>query len=193
PYADFREIGVEGYVGDMALNFWAGPYYVKIAVFEGSEEMEQEMIKLAGWINDAIVEKIGGPGSVPPELAFFPVADRVAHSFRYLPHDVLGQVYLKEGFEAKYRKGDSEIRLVIASAENSETAAENLARYRQFTASGGKVFGDVAAAGDGGFTGSDPHYGYMAAVRSGNRLIIALGAPSVDEALSLVKACLSSQ
>jgi hypothetical protein len=189
PYADFIEIGVEGYIGGTALNFWAGPYYVKIAVFQEGEEMERQMRLFA----ERISENIGDPGSVPREIALFPEEDRIPHSFRYLPKDVLGQAYLEEGFEARYRKGDSETRLVIITSDNSETAAGNLSRYRDFTASGGEVSRTVTAPGDGGFTGRDAYYGNMAALRDGNRIVIALGGPSVDSALSLAESSLGHQ
>jgi len=189
PDADFKQIGVEGYLGETALNFWAGSYYVKVTVFEEGDAIRQEMMKLAG----RLVKKIGEPGVLPPEAAGFPTKDQVLYSVRYLPKDVLGQTYLKEGFEAKYRKGDVESRLVMLITGDESAAKEVLAKYRTFTVSGGKVFRDVSSPGDGGFVGKDGYYGNMAAIRSGNKIVIALGGPSTDYAVSQAAACVQKK
>jgi hypothetical protein len=112
------------------------------------------------------------------------------HSIRYIPKDVLGQAYLKEGFEARYRQGSSETKLVIASSVDNDAAKEALAGYRQFMMENGKVLRDLASPGDGGFVGEDSYYGNMAAIVSGDRIIIALGGPSADFAISQITACL---
>ena len=66
--ADFRPIGAEGYIGETGLNFWTGPYYAKIVVYEESEELRREMEKFAL----RLAERIGAPGGLPPEVALFP-------------------------------------------------------------------------------------------------------------------------
>jgi hypothetical protein len=186
PNSEFLPIGAEGYLGGTALHFWSGPYYAKITVFQESDDLKQEMKLFAGRLS----EKMGAPGDALPELAQFPVKDQVPHSMRYFPKDVLGQTYLREAFHASYRKGRSEYKIVIAKPGDSETAKEALARYRQFIASGGKVLRDLAAPGDGGFLGQDNFYGNLAALRSGNRIIITLGGPSADFALAQAAALL---
>lgn len=183
PESEFVRIGVEGYLGGTALNFWCGPYYVKITVFQENEELKQDMQRFA----DHVSAKLGEAGSEPAEVGYFPSADRIAHSIRYLPQDVLGQSYLTEGFEARYRRGTAESKLVIVSAPDEERAKDALARYRQFIAAGGGVQRELSAPGDGGFAGKDSYYGPMAAVRSGTRIVIALGGPSIDAALGQIK------
>ncbi len=186
PNSEFKRIGAEGYIGGTALNFWSGPYYAKITVFQESDDLKQEMMKLA----EQLSQKIGGQSEIPPEINSFPDSDQVPHSVRYLPKDVLGQIYLKEAFEAKYKRGDSETKIVIATPGDDAAALDALTKYRQFTATSGKVLRDLTAPGDGGFLGKDSYYGNMAAIRSGNRIIIALGGPSTNYALSQATACL---
>lgn len=183
PESEFLHIGVEGYLGGTALNFWSGPHYVKITVFQESPELKQAMRRFA----ENVSAKLGEPGSEPAEVGYFPTADRIAHSVRYLPKDVLGQSYLTEGFEARYRRGTSESKLVIVSAPDEERAGDALAQYRQFIAAGGGVQRELSAPGEGGFAGKDSYYGPTAAVRSGSRIVIALGGPSIDAALGLIK------
>lgn len=183
PESEFLRIGVEGYLGGTTLNFWSGPYYVKITVFQENEELKQGMRRIA----ENVSAKLGEPGSEPAEVGYFPTADRIPHSVRYLPKDVLGQSYLTEGFEARYRRGTVESKLVIVSAPDEERAKDALARYRQFIAAEGGVQRELGAPGDGGFAGKDSYYGAMAAVRSGTRIVIALGGPSGEAALGQIK------
>jgi hypothetical protein len=187
--SEFKKIGAEGYVGGTALNFWAGPYYVKITVFQESADLKQVMIALA----EGVAKKIGSTDAVPAEIDSFPSADQVKHSVRFLAKDVLGQIYLKEGFEAKYKKGANESKIVIALPGDEAAAKEALAKYKQYTATGGKVAREITSPGDGGFVGKDSYYGNMAAVRSGNRIVIALGGASTDAALAQVAACIKKK
>jgi hypothetical protein len=185
PDSEFRQIGAEGYIGGTALNFWSGPYYIKITVFQEDAALKQEMVKIA----ENLSQKIGVPGAIPPEIDGFPRAGLVPHSVRFLAQDVLGQAYLKEGFEAKYGKKGSETKIVIAVTENEAAAKEALAKYREYTAKSGSVQRELSAPGDGGFLGKDGYYGNMAAIRNGSRLIIALGGASTNYALSQAAAC----
>ena len=186
PDSEFLKIGAEGYLGGTALHFWSGPHYAKITVFQEGDDLKQDMKNFA----QRLSEKMGPPGASLPEIDQFPAKDQIPHSMRYFPKDILGQTYLTRGFQASYRKGGSEFKLIIATPGDSDTAKEALARYRQFIASGGKVSRDVTSPGDGGFLGNDSFYGNMAALRSGNRIVIALGGPSEDFALAQASACL---
>jgi hypothetical protein len=187
--SEFKKIGAEGYVGGTALNFWSGPYYVKITVFQESADLKQ----LMGTLAESVAKKIGSTDAILPEIESFPTADQVPHSVRFLAKDVLGQIYFKEGFEAKYKRGGVESKIVIALPGDEAAAKEALDKYKKYTATGGKVAREFATPGNGGFVGKDNYYGNMAAVRSGNRIIIALGGSSTDYALAQVTACLKKK
>ena len=187
PDSTFKTIGAEGYVGGTALNFWAGNYYVKMTVFQESESLQREMEKMA----EIISRKIGGTGAQElPEIAFFPTENQVPNSVRYLAQDVLGQRYFSDGFEAVYKIDNRESKLVIALAGDEDAAKEAIGKYKEFTASSGKVAREVTSPGNGGFVGTDSYYGNMAAVRSGSRIFISLGEASADKALAQVAACI---
>jgi hypothetical protein len=189
PDSEFKKIGAEGYIGGTALNFWSGPYYVKITVFKEDADLKQEMVKLA----ENVSKKIGSAGVVPPEINSFPSADMLPHSVRYISKDVLGQVAFKEGFEAKYKRGDKESKIVITLPGDEAAAKDALDKYKQFVAGSGKVAREISAPGNGGFVGRDSYYGDMAVVRSGDRIVIALGGASTDYALSQVTACIKKK
>ena len=180
---DFMDIGVEGYLGGTALNFWHGSYYVKITVFDDKEELKAKMVEMA----NHIAGKIDDPATEPAEVAYFPTEHQLPKSVLYLPKDVLGQSYLVNAFESRYQDGDQEYKIILASLDDSETATEVMARYRQFQGGGE----DLEGLGDGGFVGEDSFYGNVLAVRSGNRLLIALGAPSETAGKDLISQTLA--
>jgi len=180
PDAEFMPIGAEGYASGTVLNFWAGVYYVKIIAAEERADVRLEMSKLAQWMSS----RLGPPGAIPAESGYFPREDLIPHSIRYLPKDILGQSYLASGFEARYRREGGEFRIVVISAADASSAGEALGRYRQFIASSGKVAQDMESPAEDGFSGADSFFGPIAALRSGNRILISLGGPSADFALS---------
>jgi len=188
PDSDFRPIGAEGYLGGTALNFWSGPHYVKLTVFQESEELKAELLKIAEHISG----KIGDPGSPPPEAQYFTGADLVPHSVRYVPRDILGQSYLSEGFEARFKRPEGESKVVVVSLPDSDAAREALSRYRNFISSTGKVERELTSPADGGISGRDGFYGVMSAVRQGNRLLISLGEATPDAALARIGAVLGN-
>lgn len=174
---DYRFVGVgnEAYSGGTSLNFWKGPYYVKITSFQPNETLAQEMVKLAR----SVAAKVPEAGAEPRELSYFPKQNQIPHTTRYLPKDVLGQAYFTNGFEARYKAGTTESRLVLIVLDTPADAQSAIARYRQSVSKDGKDTRDVATPGEGGFAGRDRFYGNVAAVRQGRNIVVALG--TVDE------------
>lgn len=176
PEYPFLKIGNEGYSGGTAVNFWTGPYYVKITTFEEKEAVKQEMLKLG----QAVAAKVANPGSEPAEVFCFPKLNLLPHTVVYVPKDVLAQSYLTNGFVAKYKAGDKEYKMILVTMEDGAAAQDAMARYRHFIAGAGKDVKDIKSPGEGGFAGKDSFYGNVAAVRSGNRVAIALGVASQE-------------
>lgn len=189
PNADFVATGAEGYVAQSVVNFWNGPYYVKLTATKASDRVAASLLRLANQIS----ERIGPPAAAPAVLLAFPPRDQVAHSAKYLPRDVLGQSYLANGFEAQYRIGNRPCRLVTASFDSAQEGADAFARYRAFVASSGRIARKLSSPGDGGFAGSDSFNGSIVAIRSGTTLVFALGAPSEQVGLDLIAAFLVAQ
>jgi hypothetical protein len=171
PEAQFLQVGNEGYSGGTALNFWVGAYYVKVTTFEDKEPVKQELAKLA----QAVAAKVPDRGTPPREFSYFPAENQVARTALYVPKDVLAQSYLTNGYEAKYKSGAKEAKLVLVALDSPEAAKDGLARYREAVAKGGKDIKAVAAPGDGGFAGKDSFYGSIAALRAGRHIVVALG------------------
>jgi hypothetical protein len=182
PEYQFLKIGNEGYTGGTSLNFWSGPYYVKITTFTEEEELRQEMSKLA----TAIAGKVPAPGAEPLEASYFPKENQVPHTIVYLSKDVLAQSYFRRGFEAKYKAAGKEYKMVLVILESPSAAQDGLARYRQYVSVGGKVAKELKAPGDGGFSGVDGFYGNMAAIRAGRNIAVVLGVPSEDTGIKMI-------
>jgi hypothetical protein len=174
--SQFLKIGNEGYSGGTSVNFWTGSYYVKITVFEEKDAIKQEIAKLAS----AIAGKVPDPGAEPVAASYFPKANQLPHTILYIPKDVLAQSYLTNGFEAKYKSGDKEYKMLLIALESATAAQDAMARYRQFLTKGGKEVRELKAPGEGGFSGKDSFYGNMAAVRFGKNLVVALGVVSEE-------------
>ncbi len=182
PEYRFLNVGNEGYLTGTTLNFWTGSYYVKITAFEEKDATRQVMSSLAR----AVAAKVTAPGAEPAEVGRFPKAGQLPHTVVYIPRDVLGQSYFTRGFEARYKAGDREYRMILVILESPEAAQGAMARYRQFLSGGGKPVNDLAAPGQGGFAGRESFYGNIVAVRSGRHIAMVLGVDSEDEGKRLV-------
>ncbi len=182
PDCQFLKVGNEGYSTASTLNFWAGSYYVKITAYEEKDEVVREMGRLA----DAMAAKVKAPGGEPVEVGYFPKANQLPHTMAYVPKNVLGQSYLHNGFEAKYRADGIECRMILMALESPEAAQRAMVRYRQFLSSGGRVVKDLSVPGQGGFAGKESSYGNIIAVRSGRNVAMVLGAVSEDEGKKLI-------
>ncbi len=182
PDYQFLKVGNEGYLGGTSLNFWSGPFYVKITAFEEKDTIKQEMSKLAA----AVAAKVTSPASEPVEVSWFPKAGQLPYSIIYIPKDVLAQSYFVNGFQARYKVGDKEYKMLLISLENPSAAQEALQLYRQFLEKSGKDVKDLRAPGDGGFSGKDSFYGNMTAVRTGKNILVALGVPSEAAGTSVI-------
>jgi hypothetical protein len=187
PTAEAVPVGTEGYSSANVLNFWKGRDYVKVTALGTSDSVLAEIRGLA----DHVASSIPDGGELPREVAFFPPANQVARSVKYIPKDFIGQSYLERVFEAEYRDGQATVKLATAGFDTPEAAGNALARYKAFIASSGKVRSDIGKPGDGGFVGDENYYGRVAAVRTGSRLVFVLGASSDAAGIRLVDEFLS--
>jgi hypothetical protein len=172
----FVQVGNEGYAAGNLVNFWTGPYYVKVRSFAENDEVREGLMKLA----QSVAGKVTEPGKEPGELAFFPTKDQVARSARYIPKDVLSQSYLADAFQVEYKTGQGESKLLLIALASPNAAQDALTRYREAVAEDGNNIRTITAPGDGGFAGQDSFYGNLAAVRVRNYLAVALGTASED-------------
>jgi hypothetical protein len=147
-----------------------------LTVFEESEDLKGELKKLADHVASKITHSVGAPA----EVAYFPEENQKPRSIQFLPRDVLGQSYLSNAFEAQYQSGDQEYKIVAITASDAAAATDGYTKYKEFLAGSNPEMEDLEGIGDEGFIGEDGFYGKVMAARAGNKILVILGAPSVD-------------
>ena len=107
----YLALGSEGYHEEGVLNFISDAYYVKLNAFDLGAQGDEALQALAA----AIAARINGHNTLPPELAFFPAAGRIAHSERYVPGNFLGHEFLGAAFVVDYERDGRKFRLFLMS------------------------------------------------------------------------------
>lgn len=118
PDLAFLDIGNEAFADEYSVNFWKGPFYVRVAVFDVSEELDAAMKTFAS----AIAAKIPEAGSLPPEVSCFPADGLVARDTRYLTQGVLGREKYPPAFVATYRWENETAKLYLSPLADSAAA-----------------------------------------------------------------------
>lgn len=137
-------IGVEGYHSANVLNFYKGPYYVKLTSFTIDRDMGPVLAEMARFIAD----RIKGHFTAPEMPALFPQQDAVLYSDRYVPSDFYGQSYFHNGYRRDYRNdacGDFQLFLIPFS--DSLEARSAFVKYSEFLRQQ-KNAGNVKTAGE---------------------------------------------
>jgi hypothetical protein len=128
PSETFIEMGVQGYIGENNLNFWKGPYYVKLTSFEAYSGLEETLMTLAGMI----AGNVGGRYGEPELFTCFPEKNRVQMSERFIPKNFMGQPFLKNGYRVTYRNGEVGYDAFLVQTDSAVEAEEMFRAYRAF-------------------------------------------------------------
>ncbi|MFH1349408.1 MAG: DUF6599 family protein [Pseudomonadota bacterium] len=134
PQDNFIKMGVQGYLGENILNFWKGPYYVKLTSFQSFHGTKEILLKLAG----SIEKKIKGGDSEPELFACFPEKNRAKMSGRFIPKNFLGQRFLKDGYRVEYKDGRRNYQIILVKNGSREEAEDAFIQYRNFFRSQGE-------------------------------------------------------
>jgi hypothetical protein len=168
----FVQIGAEGYLGDTALNFWQGRYYIKLSGLSPKGNMNSVLESFA----QSISQRIQGGKSLPPALALFPAEQLVPHSQKFLKKAPLGHDFLAPAFKATYAWDGKASTLVISQAKDIKEA---LARVEQLRSHFGK-FGKVESLNGLGFDawqGTSPYEGSTIFFARGQHAVIFMQPP----------------
>lgn len=121
-------IGVQGYMGPDVLNFYKGPYYVKMISLAPSNDASAPLAK----VGRSIAGKIPGEFTEPEVFRYFPVENRVKQSERYIPTNFLGLRYLKNGYRCDYTSDRGSYQVFLVPLESDTAAQAVLKKYRAF-------------------------------------------------------------
>lgn len=125
---NFIDVGSQGYYEEGILNFFKGPYYVKISSFDLGKNEKTKLIETAKNISG----KFGGSGTFPDEIKLFPVKNRVLNSEKYVSRNFLGYHFLNSAFISTYMIGGKEKKAFIISAGNKKNAQKIINEYRKY-------------------------------------------------------------
>jgi hypothetical protein len=124
PGSVFLPVGVQGYLEEGVLNFFAGRFYVKLLAYDAGDRSEAALRAFAA----EILESIPEPGAFPRPVRAFPADGLVADSEKFIRRDFLGLAFLSRGYTAAYRRaGLGEFSLFIIEADD-ESAARGMLR-----------------------------------------------------------------
>ncbi len=122
---DYLAVGGEGYAEEGVLNFISDAYYVKLNGFDLGGAGAGTLKSLA----EKIAKAINGTNALPPALAAFPVAGRIARSERYFPGNFLGHDFLGAAFSADYETKGKRCKLFIMKTAGAEGSRALLRRW----------------------------------------------------------------
>jgi len=128
PESRFLPIGVQGYIDEGALNFFAGHYYIKLLAYEAGPQTEAALRTFAS----EILKGVKDIGSFPNPLAAFPKDGLTPNSEKFILRDFLGMKFLSNGFVASYKTGAREHDAFIIEAKTREDAEKMLKAYLDY-------------------------------------------------------------
>lgn len=187
PGYNFVDIGTQGYLGDLALNFYAGPYYVRLSTFEISDEMKAGLKAFGKEVARRMKEKRG----FPIVLGHLP-ASRIPNSEKMIYRNFLGQPYLHKVWLADCaisEAGETQhtATLFWTSFEDTRAAHEAFEKLKTSDVSSGETASALHKLGDENFWVATKYHGVLVVVREGATLFGGYDFQEARSALPLLK------
>ena len=127
-HATFLKIGAEGYQESTVLNFWKGPYYVRLAITASDKKpFQASMPKLAA----AIATKLTGTTALPDIVKVLPDGF-TPRTEQYRLSDIAAQSYIRNGMVAKYPSAGQQAELFVAVYPTAAAAKEAFTKYSAY-------------------------------------------------------------
>jgi hypothetical protein len=167
----FLPIGTQGYGDAFSLNFFQGPYYAKLSVYqEGTPDstlLPRFALKLSG--------RMGAAGKFPDVFGIFPAPNAVPNSEKFIKKAPLGHAFLGTAFEMAYGGATGEPILLLAfPSDDPQKNADKVAKLKAHFQESGKVAA-LAGFGSDAFRGSNDYEGSLAVVPAGKWTAIQAG------------------
>ncbi len=120
--------GAHGYQEATALNFWKGPYYVKITITAANPSAYQPMLPK---IANAVAAKLSGATSIPAVIQLLPPGF-TPRTQQYRRSDIAAQSYLRNGVLARYPSAGPQAELFIAIFPTPAAAKDAYGKYQKY-------------------------------------------------------------
>ncbi len=187
PGYNFVDIGTQGYLSDLALNFYAGPYYVRLSTFKISDEMKAGLKAFGKEVARRMKEQRGFPAA----LEHFP-ASRILNSEKMIYRNFLGQPYLRKIWLADCaisEAGETQhtVTLFWTSFEDPRAAHEAFEKLKTSDVSSGEPTSALNELGDENFWVATKYHGVLVVVREGATLLGGYDFQEAKSALPLLK------
>jgi hypothetical protein len=164
----FLPIGTQGYGDAFSLNFFQGPYYVKLSVYQEGTSDSTLLPKFA----DALAGNMGTAGKFPALFGCFPESDAVPNSEKYVKKAPLGHAFLGAAYGMTYRgAGEGSVELLAVPSDSPQQSDEKAAKLRAHFQESGKT-ATVYGFGPAAFRGSNEYEGSLTVVPSGKWMVI---------------------
>lgn len=150
-HGNYLNIGAQGYLEALVLNFVTGNFYVKINSYDLPDKTEDVLQAFAA----KLVANLGGNTSLPIALTYFPEAGKIPYSEKFIARNFLGQAFLHSGFTADYRLNESTFQLFIIQGADSNDCHGMLKQYLQLAKYSSKNLKEDR------YIFSDPYHGKM--------------------------------
>jgi hypothetical protein len=120
--------GAHGYQEPTALNFWKGPYYVKVTITAANPAAFQPaMPKIAA----AVSAKLTGSTTVPSIVQLLPPG-YAPRTEQYRRSDIAAQSYIRNGVLARYPSAGPQAELFIAIFPTPAAAKDAFGKYQKY-------------------------------------------------------------
>ena len=179
PGLEAVNIGANGYIEPPLLNFWQGPYYIKISA--SSNDLIKKNMNFAKHIS----EKIPYKAESPKMLELLPIDDKVNGSERYILKNVLGYDFLENCISADYKLGDDTKTLFIMEYKNSDEAKVIFSKFLKYEEENGKVISSDEI-GNMGFIADDKYYKRIMVACAENFIIMVTSVSNELDTKSLI-------
>jgi len=176
-------VGAEGVVFDGVLDFWQGPYLVRVAPATAGPLPDAAALELGR----ALASRLGGRGARVAEVEDFPREGLVPRSITYCRQNLLGYRSLRNGFSARYRLGAREWQAFFADYPSESEARAALEGFRGALASAGEM--DPLREREDGLwlAGTHRRLGSVVAAAAGRRVAGVMGQGDAQGRVGLVR------
>jgi hypothetical protein len=127
PDLNYLKIGTQGYGDDLLLNFYQGPYYVKLSLDEPDQD-KKLLREIAVTLANAMKEK----SVIPAIYGNFPMEKRIAYTEQYLKKSVLGHHFLAPAYQVSYENGNENFKIIISQAKSATYTDDRFSKLKEY-------------------------------------------------------------
>lgn len=131
PEIAVNNIGAEGYYEEEILNFFTGPWYVKMRAYREPEAGSGVLLTTAR----QLAPRLCGEPQLPRVVRAMPAEGLVSNSRQYVSNTFMGLELLGSAYRAAYKEGDSEIELFVIERETPQAIEKLIKEYQAFAQS----------------------------------------------------------